>query len=476
MPSRHLDFAVEVPTGIADQLAALRAELEIPGEFPAAVDAAAEQVVGHADLPDHDRTDLELVTIDPPGAKDLDQAMFLERDGTGYVVWYAIADLAAFVSAGDPIDVEARHRGQTLYAPDRRTPLHPAALSEDAASLLPDQVRPSYLWRIALDDQGHVTEANVQRAMVRSRAQLTYEQVQEQLDAGTASESLALLAEIGPRREAIEAERGGISLNLPEQEIEPTNGEWRLVFREQLAVEGWNAQISLLTGIAAAELMIKAKVGVLRTLPPADDRSVSRLRKGAHALGLDWPADRPYPDFVRSLDPAIPVHVAMLNSCTTLFRGAGYQAFSGELPEQTEHAALATPYAHTTAPLRRLGDRWVLAICAALCADQPVPDWALESMTEIPKIMTRSDQHAKKYEREVVDLVEAHRLAPRVGQQFPAVIIDVDDDGTRGTVMVTDPAVEATVRGDALPLGEEVTVRLAVADPDQRKVEFELVS
>ena len=476
MPSRHLDFTVEVPAGIAEQLAALRTELKIPDQFPAEVDAAAERVAGHGDLPEHDRTDLELVTIDPPGAQDLDQAMFLERDGHGYVVWYAIADLSAFVTAGDPVDVEARHRGQTLYAPDRRTPLHPAALSEHAASLLPGEVRPSYLWRIAIDAVGAIVDVSVRRALVRSREQLTYEQVQTQLDAGTASESLSLLAEVGPLREAIEAARGGISLNLPEQEIAPTNGEWHLVFRERHAVEGWNAQISLLTGIAAAHLMINGKVGVLRTLPPADDRSVRRLREGARALGLDWPAQQGYPEFVRSLDPAVPAHVAMLNSCTTLFRGAGYASFSGGVPDQVEHAALATPYAHATAPLRRLGDRWVLAICAALCADEPVPDWAQQSLDEIPDVMTKSDQRAKRYERDVINLVEAHRLAPRIGQDFPAVIIDVDDDGDRGKVMVTDPAVEATVRGTDLPLGERVTVRLAIADPEQGKVEFELVS
>lgn len=474
MPSRHLDFAVEVPEGIAEQLAVLRGELEIPDRFPAEVDAAAELAAGHGDLPDHDRTDLEMVTIDPEGAKDLDQAMFLERDGSGYVVWYAIADLPAFVIAGDPIDVEARLRGQTLYAPDRRTPLHPAALSEGAASLLAGEVRPCYLWRIALGASGETTDASVRRALVRSREQLTYEQVQGQLDEGTASESLSLLAEIGPLRQAIEARRGGISLNLPEQEIQPVDGEWHLVFREQLPVEGWNAQISLLTGIAAAQVMIAGKLGVLRTLPPADDRSVRRLRRGARALGLDWPAQQGYPEFVRALDPAIPTHVAMLNSCTTLFRGAGYESFSGEVPAQVQHAALAAPYAHATAPLRRLGDRWVLAICAALCADEPAPDWVRQSMDDIPKIMTRSDQHAKRYERAVVDLVEAHRLAPRIGQEFPAVIIDVDDDGERGTVMVADPAVEATVHGAALPLGEEVTVRLAIADPGQRTVEFEL--
>src|SRR5699024_1145856 len=149
--------------------ATLRQELEIPDGFPAEVERAAERAAAEGRLPERDRTDLEMVTIDPEGAKDLDQAMYLERDGSGYIVWYAIADLPAFVTAGGPIDVEARHRGQTLYAPDRRTPLHPAALSEDAASLLADQVRPAYLWRIALDSTGRTTDVAVERAQVRSR-------------------------------------------------------------------------------------------------------------------------------------------------------------------------------------------------------------------------------------------------------------------------------------------------------------------
>ena len=88
---------------------------------------------------------------------DLDQALHIERDGDGYVVHYAIADVAAFVTPGDPVDVEANRRGETLYGADSKVPLHPKVLSEDAGSLLPDQVRPALLWTIKVDDdrRGH---------------------------------------------------------------------------------------------------------------------------------------------------------------------------------------------------------------------------------------------------------------------------------------------------------------------------------
>lgn len=475
MPYRRLDVAPALPGDLAAELEALRAELEVPDGFPAEVEQAATAAVRQPRLPQVDRTDLPLVTIDPAGSMDLDQALHLQRDGNGYLVWYAIADVAAFVAAGDPVDVEARKRGQTLYAPDHRTPLHPAVLSEDGASLLPDRVRPAFLWRIGLDAAGAITSAAVERSLVRSTARLSYVEAQQQLDAGTASETLQLLATVGQLRHQQEVARGGVSLDLPEQEIDTSGPEWKLVFRQLLPVEGWNAQISLLTGICAAQLMLTGKVGIVRTLPPADERSLRKLHQVARALRIDWPAGTDYPAFVRSLDPSVPAHVAMMNACTSLFRGAGYLAFSGSVPEHPDHAALATPYAHATAPLRRLGDRWVLEICAALSAGQAVPAWVTESMDEIPKIMTSSDQRAKKYERAVLDLYEAHRMQPLVGQTFTGVITEVADDGNSGQVMISDPAVEAKVTGSQLPLGETVTVRLVTADPATRKVAFALV-
>ncbi len=460
-----------------DGIAAIQEELEVAPGFPAAVEAAAVAAAGAPRLPALDRTDLELVTIDPGSARDLDQAMHIERDGDGYVIHYAIADVAAFVTAGDPVDVEANRRGETLYGADSKIPLHPPVLSEDAASLLPDEVRPALLWTIKVDATGERTDVQVERARVRSRAKLSYEGVQADLDAGRAGDMIGLLKEVGELRLAREAARGGVSLPLPEQElVEDDEGHWTLEFRRLTPVEDWNAQISLLTGMAAASLMVYARVGILRTLPPADPRDVQRLHRTARALGIDWPAEQLYPDFIRTLDPSRPAHAAMVVACTRLLRGAGYVTFDGELPELAQHSALASEYAHVTAPLRRLVDRYAGEICLALCAGTDVPDWVIAAMPVLPDTMSDSGRRANRYENAIVDLCEAELLADRVGETFAAVVVEVDDkDTTRGDVTIQDPAIEARVTGDAdLPLGADVSVELVTADPVTRKVAFRL--
>lgn len=462
---------------LRDGIARIQEEMGVTPDFPEEVERAAAAAAANPRLPDLDRTDLELVTIDPESAQDLDQALHIERDGDGYVVHYAIADVAAFVTPGDPIDVEANKRGQTLYGADSKIPLHPPAISEDAGSLLPDQDRPALLWTIKVDAEGEGTDVEVVRAVVRSRAKLDYESVQKQLDGGSASESLTLLREVGELRLAREAARGGVSLPLPEQEIDIEGDRLSLEFRAMLPVENWNAQISLLTGFAAASLMVYARVGLLRTLPPPDPRDVQRLHRTARALGIDWPAEQLYPDFIRSLDPASNAsHAAMVVACTRLLRGSSYVGFNGELPEQSEHAALASEYAHVTAPLRRLIDRYAGEICLALCADEDVPGWVVEKLTSVPEVMVETGRQAGQYESSVLNLVEAAVLSDRVGETFDAVVVEVSEkDEQRGTVTVQEPAIEAPIAANRdLPLGEDVQVRLAEADVEGRRVEFQL--
>jgi exoribonuclease R len=475
MPARKVGLPSDVPASLAHGLAAIRTTMGIPADFPAEVLAAGQQAARQPRLPELDRTDLELVTIDPPGSRDLDQALHIgRRPEGGYLVSYAIADVAAFVTAGDPVDSEAHRRGSTLYAPDHRTPLHPLALSEDAASLLPDQVRPALLWSIGLDAKGQTTDVSVVRARVRSREQLDYGQAQAEIDGGSPRESLALLKEVGLWREQRERDRGGVSLQIPEQEIQTTDHGWALTFRAPLPVEGWNAQVSLLTGMAAAHMMLYGQVGILRTMPPADPGSLRRLRQTAKALHIAWPAELDYPEFVRRLDPSRGDHAAMLNACTALFRGAGYQSFSGSVPEDPEHSAVASDYAHVTAPLRRLVDRYAGEVCVALCAGQPVPDWVLRALDALPEEMAATDRRAKKYERAIIDLVEVFLLSDRVGEIFTGTVVEADHDKRRGVVMIADPAVEARVDGDGLPLGQPVSVRLTKADFDALAVLFEL--
>ncbi len=457
-------------------VAAIQREQGLPVDFPANVEKAAETAARSPRLPERDLTSIEFLTIDPEGAMDLDQAMHLETDGEGYVVHYAIADVMAFLQPDDLVDEEARRRGESLYGADSKIPLHPKVLSEGAASLLPDQERPAFVWTIRLDATGETIGTNVERARVRSRQRLDYQSVQQELDRAPAGSTLALLKVVGELRVAKEAERGGVSLPMPAQEIDVEDDRWKLEYREMLPVESWNAQISLLTGFAAATMMVQGQVGLLRTLPPAPEYVVTRLRRTARALGIDWPAGQGHADFIRSLDPSHPAQAAMVVACTSLLRGAGYAAFDGHVPDQPLHAALASTYAHVTAPLRRLVDRYGLEICVALCAGEKVPQWVLDRFGDLPDIMRESGRKSHAYENAVLNLVEAWTLQSRIGEDFEGVVTELDhDDDRKGTVMVRDPAVESTVTSlSPLPVGEDVRATLTQADPAARRVRFEV--
>ncbi len=474
-PDRRLQaLAAAVDDDVARGLADLRDELGVPAGFPPDVLAEARAAAGSAPGDLADATDIPFVTIDPPGSRDLDQAVHLERRGSGYRVRYAIADVASWVRPGGAVDTEARRRVVTLYAPDGRTPLHPPELSEGAASLLAGQDVPALLWTVDLDADGTPTAVDVRRSRVRSRAQLTYDEVQRSLDDDTADEPLRLLRDVGRLRQEAERERGGITLPTPEQVVERTDGHWELVSRATLDAEEWNAQISLLTGMSAARIMLDGRVGVLRTLPPSDPRDVARLRRAADALGVTWPDGAGVGDVVRGLDAADPAHAALLTEATTLLRGAAYVAFDGEVPEQPQHAALAAPYAHTTAPLRRLVDRFVGETCVALVAGRDVPDWVRSALPDLPALMAGGDRRANEYERGCLDLVEAVLLTGRVGDVFDGVVVDAHDDRTTGVVQLRAPVVRGKVDGADLPVGRHVQVRLVEASAAHRRVRFTL--
>lgn len=473
MPRRQLHLA-EHAERLQAALDAIHAEQKVPAEFPAEVRAAADEVASSRPAPGRDLTEVPFVTIDPPSAMDLDQAVHLSRDGTGYLVRYAIADVAAFVAPGGPIDVEAHRRGVTFYGPDRRAPLHPLRLSEDAASLLPGVERPALVWEIRLDSSGSLTASGLTRARVRSRAKLSYAGVQRDLDAGTAGEMLSLLPEVGRLRQEQEQARGGVSLPMPQQEIVSQNGRFRLEYVTPLAVEGWNAQLSLLTGIAAAAMMREGGVGIFRTLPDARPNDLARLRRTARALHIDWPEDLPYAELIHSLDPAPAAHAAFLNQAATLFRGAGYDAFDGAVPSNGGHAAIAAEYAHVTAPLRRLVDRYGLEVCVALASGAEVPDWVRAGLPSLPEVMAETGRRAGAYEAACVALVEAAVLTGREDEVFPAVVVDISGRDGHGEVVIEEPAVRGRVLGAALPLGAEVAVRLVEASIEARRIAFAL--
>lgn len=470
MPQRRSHVAPSAAqTELASALAALRAELDAPQEFPTAV--LEEAAAATAPTPELDLRDVPFATLDPEGSRDLDQAFHLERADSGYTVRYAIADVPAFVTPGGAVDAEARRRGQTIYAADGSIPLHPPVLSEDRASLLPDVDRPALVWTFTLDADGAVQRFRLERALIRSRAQLDYVATQSALDRGEDGPA-ALLPEIGALRLAQEQARGGASLNLPDEEVvRADDGTYAIERRRPLPVEEWNAQLSLMTGMAAATLMLDAGVGVLRTMPEPDEDAFRAFRLQTRALGRPW-TDGSYGDYLRGLDRDDPLTLPVLEAAASLFRGAGYVVFDGEAPDDAVQAAIAAPYAHATAPLRRLVDRWSLAICLAVSEGRPVPPWARESLSDLPAFMQESGQRAGRLDAATVNAVEAALLTPLVGSTVEATVIELR--GERMAIQLADPAVSATApaSADAKP-GDVVRLRVARADISRGEVEFE---
>ncbi|MDQ3055122.1 MAG: RNB domain-containing ribonuclease [Actinomycetota bacterium] len=451
---------------------AIRAELGVRQGFPAAVLADAQDSVDRGPQGARTRLDLPFVTIDPAESLDLDQALHIERSADGFLVHYAIADVAAFVRPGGPMDNESWRRGVTLYSPDTRTPLYPQQLSEEGASLLPDKDRPALVWALTLDAAGNLTGVEFAPKMVRSIAKLNYAQVQADMDNAAAHASIAALAELGPILTDQARGRGAIELPMPDQEVvQAADGSWQLSFRAQLPVERWNAQISLLTGRAAAQMMLDAGVGLLRTLPAADQQAVEQLRRVAASLTINWPPDASPGEVLSTVDGSRPQEAAFVDEAAGLLRGSGYTAFDGSPPEHAEHAGVGAAYAHVTAPLRRLADRYANEVCLAIQESRDVQAWARDRLPELPAAMTAGDRRDSELERACLDSTEAAILADRRGEIFDGVVVEVDDRGNRdATVVLTDLAVRARCVGPGLVLGTTVRVRVTEADVASRTV------
>jgi exoribonuclease R len=225
--------------------------------------------------------------------------------------------------------------------------------------------------------------------------------------------------------------------------------------------------------MAAARIMLDGKVGLLRTMPPPPQPALDNLRVAAKALGITWADGASAGRVIAAVDPGDPRGAAFLDHAAELLRGAGYTAFDGSVPEQPEQAAVAAPYAHVTAPLRRLADRYATEVCLALHAGTEVPDWVRAALPKLPEVMTAADHRANVATRGAVDLAEAVLLQDRVGETFEAAVLDIDNH--KAVVAIDDPAVQARCAGADFVVGTRVMVRLTVADPTTRRVLFEKV-
>ncbi|HEX8301521.1 RNB domain-containing ribonuclease [Sphingomonas sp.] len=450
---------------LARGLAAIRLKFQVPADFPPEVLAAAEQAARRTPTEHADRTALPFVTLDPATSTDLDQAFHIERAGGDILLHYAIADVAWFVDDGGAIDQEAWRRGTTLYLPGGKAGLYPRVLNEGAASLLPSGDRPAVVFTIRVAPDGGVRLDGAERALIRSRAKLAYDGV-------TAADLPPDFAELAKRIHAAEKRRGAVRVDPPEQQVDRlADGGFELTFRPRLASEEHNAALSLACNLAVADALLTHQTGLFRVMASPDERAIARLRHAARAFRLDWPHSMPLKEYERSLSPADPAEAAFMLAIRRAGQGASYTPYA---PGQTPwHAAMAATYAHATAPLRRLADRYVVQAALAIANGKPVPQAVADAFPLLPPVMARADALAGRIERAVIDLAEAVMLQDRIGESFTAIVTDVTEHNTR--VQLRDlPIVHGVALTAATP-GDQVELRLASVDTAAGAIRFEPV-
>ena len=447
-------------------LAAIRTQFKVPADFPPVVLAAADEAAKRAPTAHADRTATRFVTLDPASSTDLDQAFAIESAGNDLLLHYAIADVAWFVDDGGTIDTEAWTRGETLYLPDGKAPLYPPVLSQGAASLLRDGPRPAVVFTVRVAPDGAVKLDGAERAVIRSQAKLAYETV-------TDADVPAEFAELARRIAAAEDARGAARVDPPQQEVDAVpGGGFELAFRPYTPSEDRNAALSLATNMAIADALEAHHTGLFRVMAEPDAGAIRRLRHTAAAFHLNWPDAVALEQFERTLDPADAKQAAFMLAIRRAGRGASYVPYQeGVVPW---HAAMAATYAHATAPLRRLADRYVVMATLAIANCRPVPETVSDAFAKLPQVMARADALAGRVERAVVDLAETVLLRGQVGDIFPAVVTDLDERGAR--MQLTDLPVVARVDAKNVAPGDTLRVRLAAADPVQWVLHFDRVN
>jgi len=204
-------------------------------------------------------------------------------------------------------------------------------------------------------------------------------------------------------------------------------------------------------------------------MPEPDERFTWRLRHSAKALGLDWPKHEPLKQFELGLDGADPRHAAFMTAVRRAGPGASYAPYQdGVVPW---HSAMAATYAHATAPLRRLADRYVIEAALQIAGGRTVSEELNAAFQRLPAVMAKGEGKAGQVGRAVLDLAEAVVLQGREGSRFDAVVTDVDERGTR--IQLSEPAVVARVDGKGAMPGDRIAVELVNVDVLHRQVTFQ---
>lgn len=455
---------------LSDGLAAIAKQYALPSAFPADVLKAADAAAGQSPAIGqssgrYDATQIPFVTLDPASSTDLDQAFHLTLEGDEILLHYALADISDFVPFDSLLEEEAWKRGVTIYGMPAKIPLYPSAISQRAASLLPDGPRPAILVVVSIAVDGAIRLRSVERVVCASQAKLAYDNVD--------LSSLPYLEQFANRMWMNEAKRGSVRFDFPQQEVvkdDAAPGGVRLELRGPLYSETVNSTLSLAVNMALGDLLCNAKQGLFRVMDEPQQRAIDRLRREAHAMGIPWSNEETLKDLQRRLDPRDVNHQRFL---LTLRRAGGRASYAVYAEDKHPwHAAVGATYVHATAPMRRLADRYVLDLAWLLMHRQPIPTLLLERIAALPAAMAAGEGRSKAVDRAVIDLVEAVSLQNRIGELLEAEVVDA----SAGIVQTFDSAIRSraaklTKAND----GDIVRVRIDRADPSTRQVVLTVV-
>ena len=339
-------------------------------------------------------------------------------------------------------------------------------LRKGPRAFCPDGPRPAIIFTVRVASDGAVKLEAATRAIIQSRAKLAYDAVR---DADLPKDFAGLAQRIA----LAEARRGASRVDPPEQEVEHVPGKgFALQFRPRLASEARNAALSLAANMAVADVLQAHGTGLFRVMDAPDATAIKRLRQTAKAFGLDWPDALPLAAYQHDLSAADPRQAAFMLAIRRAGARADYVPYrEGVTPW---HAAMAATYAHATAPLRRLADRYVVRAALAIMNGQAVPEAVSAAFPRLPGVMARADMLGGQIERAVIDLAETVMLAEQVGQVFPAIVTDLTEQGIR--MQLRDLPVIARLATNGVAPGDPIRVRLIAVDAVKRALTFERVA
>jgi ribonuclease R len=484
----------------------------IPDRFPDAAMAEADKARPFSMDHREDLRDLMLVTIDPSDARDRDDAVLALPDAEpgnpgGFILWVAIADVAAYVRPGGALDREARRRGNSTYFPDRVVPMLPDILSGDLCSLHEHVDRPCLAVRMRIDAGGRKISHRFHRGVMRSRASLEYAQVQRAVDGDPDDKTAPLLDPVlKPLYAAYaaltraRADRQPLDLDLPERRI-VLSEEGKVLsvdFKDRLDAHRLIEEFMVLANVAAAEELQRLKQPLLyRVHEEPSAEKLDALREVAEASGFTLAKGQVLKTAhlnrllaqAEGTDQDELINISTLRSMT--------QAYYA--PQNFGHFGLALlNYAHFTSPIRRYSD---LIVHRALIrghhwGDDELSAFDIENMDETGKLISDAERRSMAAERDTVDRYLAAWLSDRVGATFTGrvsgvqrfgLFVKLDGSGADGLIPIRDVGREffhydadsQTIMGAdtglTIGLGARVTVRLAEAVPVTGGLRLELL-